>query len=279
MPAKRSDAVSVAAAMKRLQMLGCPSVRQCEGDPVMRQLVASGSFKRTPDLVAGPIVGGGLATDFYIDVQELYGELLFNPNAAGGSSPPLFITAPHQSTGELRADDLPKSHFGGYASPIEKKLHKYSAERNGSPLVGLVVHLDLSHLVDGGEAGPEDLRKWATQLDYVRFLNDYFDLAEHNDKFYPAMTNFLVDPEITSLLFLRFRPERRLTFLCFSLQRPWGGNLSALMLVNERVLDDMPDLRSHPVVEWLWQWREKSENDDRTPSRSPQETKRDNHGL
>jgi hypothetical protein len=267
MPAKKSDTGSVVAAMKRLQMLGCPDLRSCEADPALRELVTCGPSRRTPDLVAGPIKGAGSPMDFYIDVQELSGELLFNPKAPGGTPAPLVITAPQRSSGVLRASELPKTHHAGYESPIKKKLAKYSSERNGTVLVGLVVHLDLAHMIDGAELGPDDLRKWVTQFDYVRFLNDHFDLRAHKEKFLPAMARFLLDPEITSLLFLPFQPEHRLSFLCFSLQRPWGGNLSALMIVNERVLDDMPDVRFHPVVDWLWQWREKSIDDDRKTTR------------
>jgi len=49
----------------------------------------------------------------------------------------------------------------------------------------------------------------------------------------------------------------------FTLQRPWGGGVSALMLVNEAVLDDLPASASHPVIRWLWDLREQSTDDDR----------------
>jgi hypothetical protein len=51
--------------------------------------------------------------------------------------------------------------------------------------------------------------------------------------------------------------------MAFTLQRPWNGRVSALLLVNEAVLDDMPALASHPVIRWLWDFREQSTDDDR----------------
>ena len=65
MTSRRAEA-SEERCRQMLEALGCPGVRRGEGTDEWRS--SQGSYTLTPDLVAGPLVGEGDPSDFYIDV-------------------------------------------------------------------------------------------------------------------------------------------------------------------------------------------------------------------
>jgi hypothetical protein len=65
-----------------LEHLGCPDVRQGQGSEEWKQ--TKGTYIKTPDLVAGPLVGNGHESDFYIDVFEPSGDPYVKPLAGKG---------------------------------------------------------------------------------------------------------------------------------------------------------------------------------------------------
>jgi len=75
---KRED-LSIEATINVLRVLGCPNPRRGEGSDEWER--SKGSFRFTPDLIAGRLVGGGSATDFYIDVFQPTGDQYVKPRA------------------------------------------------------------------------------------------------------------------------------------------------------------------------------------------------------
>jgi hypothetical protein len=171
------DAKSIAICAAVLWRLGCPNLRPCQGDPELVKTIRTATYRRTPDLVAGPIRGHGSPHDFFIDVAELQGETLYNPRRKGGTAPPAMLVDPAHNHGTLDAADMPTNHFDGYLSTLNGKLRKYSGERENSPMVGLCVHLDASAMKSGATLGPGDLMRFITRIDYLRFLNAVFGAA------------------------------------------------------------------------------------------------------
>lgn len=245
------DAKSIAICAAVLWRLGCPNLRPCQGDPELVKTIRTATYRRTPDLVAGPIRGHGSPHDFFIDVAELQGETLYNPRRKGGTAPPAMLVDPAHNHGTLDAADMPTNHFDGYLSTLNGKLRKYSGERENSPMVGLCVHLDASAMKSGATLGPGDLMRFITRIDYLRFLNAVFGAAggsvldEALDRMMPGAQ------PVASVVFLP--SPYRFAFLCHSIQtsEPEAGGISALLIVNDNLLDEESEFRDHPVLRWL----------------------------
>jgi hypothetical protein len=75
--------------MSVLESLRCPDVRRGEGTDEWKN--SKGSFQFTPDLVAGPLIGGGHPSDFYIDVLEPSGDPYVKPKAGNPAGADLLL--------------------------------------------------------------------------------------------------------------------------------------------------------------------------------------------
>ena len=209
---KKSDSDSIVWSGLALFHLGCPDIQPCQGNKKLELKLSSDSYKRTPDMVAGPIIGNASLEDFYIDVAELQGQTIYNPKRRRGIEPPAMLKDPANNPGTISGADMPVDHFDGYISTIKKKIDKYSRERSNSPMLGICIHLDVSGITSGAKIKHNDLMRFMTRLDYQRFLDFFFSLHVYGKIIHPTLSK-LWGNEIgaTVLLFVPFK--HRFTFL------------------------------------------------------------------
>jgi hypothetical protein len=246
-----SDATSILWASAALWKLGCPELRSCQGDRDLEQRLGSPSYKRTPDMVAGPIEGGASPRDFYIDVAELQGETLYNPKRPGGVPPPAMLVDPTRNHGTLSGADMPSTHFDGYLSTLNGKLAKYSTERGGTPLVGLCIHLDASAIKSNATLSRRDMIKFVTRIDYLRFLEAVFGVYT-GKALHDSFDRLFGEDRGPAVLF--FPVPYQFTFLMHTVKMSAPSDLRVLLLVNDAALDG--PFRDHAVLTWLRTLRE-----------------------
>lgn len=250
---RESDSTSIMWAAAALWKLGCPDLRPCQGNAELEALIASPTYRRTPDMVAGAIEGCGSPNDFYIDVAELQGETLYNPRRPGGVSPPALLVEPANNHGSLRGAELPTGHFDGYLSTLNGKISKYSAERGGTPLVGLCIHLDSSALKSNAEITPRDMMKFMTRIDYVRFLEAAF--GKYGGKALHEGFARLFGPDVGPAIYFMPMPLP-ISFLMHTVKLEAASDMRVLLLVNDSVLDGT--FQSNAVIAWLRRVREQA---------------------
>jgi hypothetical protein len=104
---------------------------------------------KSPDLVAGPLIGDGAPEDFLIDVFSPRGEQYVNPLAGAPETAAAFkkIVDDRGSFGLYDLDNDCEAFYG----PINKKIAKYSDTRGGSPMVGLAMYFCIT---PGDSVGP-----------------------------------------------------------------------------------------------------------------------------
>ncbi len=246
MATNKSDIPSVLWAAGALCKLQCPDIRPCEGDDALVSKLHTETYKRTPDLIAGPIRGAGAPWDFYIDVAELSGGALYNPSRPGGVPRPLQLADPINHKGEVKLDS--SVHFDAYESTIERKFERYSVERENSPMFGLCIHLDVSVLQPGATVTVKDVILGLTRFDYLSFLDKFFCLPAKDAEV--AFKNVLdrENERGVSIVYTQF--PKRFAFLCHTV---FIGqeDVRMLLFVNQPLLDERGDMHRHPVFEWL----------------------------
>ena len=131
------DAESVEAVRAMLVELGCPDIRAGERSPEWER--TKGSYKDTPDLVAGPLVGGGDPSDYYVDVFEPTGDQYFReqvgqPDTVAAVTKLITERVPTTMTDLKEPHDL-------LVKTMNAELTKYS--RGGTPMIGLGMYFKM----------------------------------------------------------------------------------------------------------------------------------------
>jgi hypothetical protein len=221
-----------------LRALGCPNVRRGEGSDEWAR--TCGAYPHTPDLVAGPLIGGGDARDFYIDLIQPTGDWYVNPKAG---NPVAFAAVERaRKNGVYNEADL-GLNFDNYYQPLNKKLEKYSGSRGHCPMVGIVMHIDVGD-------GTDDRTKFV-HVDSVRALDRAFGLSLHAG-------GGLKAERVKDLLFndkgnfVRYSIPiaQQLGFLLWIVE---GLNHppKAVLLLNAGVVHPDFAWSDHPVVKWM----------------------------
>lgn len=221
-------------------MFDCPDPRLAQGSPEWRE--AQGSYSRTPDLIAGPILGGGNPRDFLIDVWEPEGQSFLkeagsNPDAART------VASALKTNGTFTMEDL-AGNFDAFLNPLNKKLRSYSGERNGSVMCGFVTYFNLQR--DGG-----DLGKVLAYHQSIYGIDRTFGLTHILGE---EVTQGLIRSSMTqeppiAMLHFPFPDACRMAFFL------WCADVdrlpTAILLVNNGVTHRDFEWRDHPVIRWL----------------------------
>jgi hypothetical protein len=279
----KRDAHSVELAKRVLCQLGCPDVREAEGNEQFKTYlyhvrnVLSKPYNMTPDLIAGP--NNGDKFDFYIDVHAPDGSILTRPKSPlrrMGQDISRMIdelkTLPPGEKRHMAVHDYSMEYFPEVANPFNKKINKYGAERR-SPLFGFVAVFDCSE--DGTERSIFAGATLAMYADYIfQKLRDFDN--KHN-----GFSSILYHNMISAAHRRLHEATRELVriavpidnYISFYLLIGHGGATkgTGLLLANNLVLFD-PEYQHHPVVQWLdklVQEKSRVEIPNLAPSRNP----------
>jgi hypothetical protein len=223
------------AALEVLCVLGCPSVRRYDGDPLAEKVQLVG----TPDLVAGPLKGGTAPEDFYIDVAQPSGDHFVNPKALHPSG--------------LMREQLQRS----YLDTVEKKIKKYATDRN-SLMFGLVWGFS-----QVGEKDEHEL-KAAEEAALVLAGIIGLDRVPEPERAFEELKMVIRGG---GHLFLRAAPiTYDLAFFLWAVKRA-NGLPDAFLFINSRILE--AGVEGHPVDSWLRQWIEFTATGGRSPAPTP----------
>ena len=237
MPKKKSDRFSVETARAVLEALHCPDVRRAEGTDEWRE--SQGSFRLSPDLVAGPLLGAGSAADFYIDVFEPSGDAYVKPKAGN----PKAATILHRAVlerGSFNVRDFGDNHEHFYG-PMNKKLIKYAGSRDCSPMLGLVMYFKMT--------GDQYVGPVVAGLDAVIALDRAFGITHHLGE--AAMDQVLrgvISPGEKSFV-LSLPIEQPLAFVLYVADKRDG--VRVLLLVNHATTSAQHPFATHSVIQWL----------------------------
>jgi len=138
MTSARGDATE-ARCREVLEVIGCPSVRKGEGSDEWN--ATKGAYTPTPDLVAGPLVGAGDPSDFYIDVFAPKGDQFVTPRAGSPQAAVALLRAVAER-GSFRLDQLDVN--GPLYGTMNKKLAKYAGSRSNSPMFGIAMYFTMT---------------------------------------------------------------------------------------------------------------------------------------
>ena len=227
----------------KLIQFGCPEVRPAEGTREWEHV--RGSFAKSPDLMAGPIVGNGAPQDFFIDVFSPKGEQFVNDRAGAPGAAAAFNKM-YKRHGSFSIADLGREYEPFYG-PINKKLAKYSATRGGSPMVGLAMYFCL--------AGDSFVGPILAHMHALAAVADAFGLTSKDNPRAAEMTKALntmfVDGD--SLAIVVHALKVPLAFLMIHADRFVDGNVNekSLLIINGGVVHDEFVWRQNPVVHWL----------------------------
>lgn len=219
-----------------LHALGCPGVRRAEGTDEWQK--SRGSYPLTPDLVAGPLVGGGDPSDFYIDVFAPTGDQFVKPQAGNPDAARAFRRTVAER-GSIRLDQI-DGHEQLYAT-MNKKLAKYAGSRPSSPMLGLAMHF----LMTGNQyVGPV-----LAGIEAPIALDRAFGIMEHLGR--GAMTTVmktLLSPGESAVI-LSLPIKQPLSFVLYMAEKIDG--VRGIMLVNDAALNPQHAYPHHPVIQWL----------------------------
>lgn len=224
-----------------LSGLGCPNVRRGEGSAEWEGVC--GSYPKTPDLVAGPLLGNGAPEDFLIDVVSPSGDQYVKP-IAGAPGAARTLERAIAARGSFSVRDLGRE-YGPILDPLNKKLEKYSGTRGGTPMLGLAMYFCIS-----GEAyvGPILAHMHAHAA-----IDDAFGLTSGPDSGHvvAALDRSFGPGNTSTVLFADLKAQ--LAFLLVHADKLLDGTWYAksLLLVNAGVVRDEFAWRDHPVVRWL----------------------------
>ncbi|WP_438022775.1 hypothetical protein [Sorangium sp. So ce233] len=231
----------IARVMRKLKQLGCPNVRPAERSPEWE--AAKGSYTKTPDLIAGPLVGNGAAEDFFIDAFAPKGDQYAKP-LAGAPTAAALIKKAIAEHGTFSVRDLGREYEPFYG-PMNKKLEKYSGSRNGSPMLGLVMYFCIS---GNAYAGPIFALMHA-----LAAVDDAFGLTQvpEPEKTVATMNTMFGPGHSIAIVVHRFPVQ--LSFLMVYADKIMDGanHEKALLLINSGVVHEDFGWSQHPVVRWL----------------------------
>lgn len=232
---KRED-LSIEATIDVLRVLGCPNPRRGEGSDEWER--SKGSFRFTPDLIAGRLVGAGSAIDFYIDVLQPTGDQYVKPKAGSPQAAGVLANAV-AARGSFVPDDL-RDDFAALYGPVSNKLRKYSGERGGSPMVGLVTYFRVG---DNQYVGPI-----IGHIQTVIGLDRAFGLTEKlgQDAVMRLQQSLFGQGDIFQIAVLPI--AQSLTFVLWLVEK--RAEFQSLMLVNDSVLTDAR-WQASSVIKWL----------------------------
>jgi hypothetical protein len=225
----------------KLRQLGCPDVRRAEGTEEWRR--TQGAFRFTPDLVAGPLRGGGDPRDFYIDVFSPTGEQFVNAKAGAPKAATVFRQAV-EGRGSFSFGEL-GGEFEPFLGPINKKLGNYSTSRNGSPMVGIGMYFCLS--------GNSFVGPILAFFNMLRALDAALGLtAGPQGADMRAALDQVLGPGNTASIIVHPLPVQ-VSFLMVHADKLARDNASekTVFIINSGVVHEEFDLREHPVVAWL----------------------------
>jgi hypothetical protein len=104
-------------------------VRRGQGSSEFSANVRPG--QKTPDIVAGTVLGSEKPSDFYIDVQSPSGDYLVKAELKAVRARELYDTA--RRTGVFKFPELDTDYFQRVLiAPLEKKIEKYARSRQSS---------------------------------------------------------------------------------------------------------------------------------------------------
>jgi hypothetical protein len=240
-PKKQSDAVSVESVRAVLTGLRCPNVRRAEGTDEWR--LSHGAYRPTPDLVAGPLVGGGDPSDFYIDVWEPTGDQYVKPCA--GNPKAAFIL--HRAVAEKGAFDLADMDDTGeqLVKPMNDKLQRYIASRKATSMLGLAMYFKMT--------GNQKVGPVIAGLQALSVLDLAFGITQHLGQ--DAMEKVMAEvvpgtslPGPTGVV-LSLPMKQPLSFVLYAARKT--DRFRAVLLVNHAVTSVAHPFAGHPVIRWL----------------------------
>jgi hypothetical protein len=238
MPRKKSDATSVETIRAVLEALGCPNPRRAEGTDEWR--ASAGAYAFTPDLIAGPLVGGGDRSDFYVDVFEPTGDQYIKPKA-GNPHAASIVRQALTGQGEFRLSDLQDSgeHM---VKTMNDKCVKYVGSRGGNtPMLGLGMYF---RMTGNQYAGPVFAAYKALDV-----LDGAFGITAHRGQ---ATKDRLVQAVMSpgqSAFVVTTPSPYGLAFLLYVVDKVDG--VRAIMLVNHGVATKPHEFSDHEVIRWL----------------------------
>jgi len=110
---------------------------KAEGNPEYEKKL--GSYKKTPDFIEYPFVGGGSPDDFFIDVKSPTGDYLFKKSETFNKV--LNQAWEGKNNLNINSNDICRSDIDELIESLNKKTEKYN--RNKSSLFGLIYYFDL----------------------------------------------------------------------------------------------------------------------------------------
>jgi hypothetical protein len=226
----------------KLNQLGCPSVRQGEGSQEWED--KKGLYTKTPDIIAGPLIGDGSPQDFYIDVFSPKGDQFLNPKA-GAPLAASMVNKTIDEKGIVNLGDL-GNEYEPYFTPMNKKIEKYSFSRHNTPMLGLVMYYCLAG--NGEYIGPH-----ISFLNSFRALDAAFGLTKTKDKtdMDKAFSSML--GEGTSTVIIPHSIKQPISFVMLYADKIINNmnHEKTLLLINQRVTHKDFHFSQHSVIKWL----------------------------
>jgi len=184
----KSDAESIELAKFALNKLGCPDLREGEGNPDFKPYnlkVLSKEYNKTPDLIAGPNNGNNL--DVYIDVHSPDGSML----KRGKSPLKEMADKLNNQIDDLKnkpagmkllfpISDFERLYLPEIANPFGKKIRKYGELRQ-SHMFGFVGIFDGRRAEGDTETIPDSMLIDIILAQYVDFI--FLNLQEFSSDF------------------------------------------------------------------------------------------------
>ena len=236
---RKSDGPSIEWCRAVLASLGCPNVRRAEGTKEWAS--SRGVYPLTPDLVAGPLVGGGHASDFYIDVFEPTGDQYVKPQAGNPKAAATLMRAivERSKFGLGDIDDKHEWLFG----PMNKKLVKYVGSRGNTPMFGLGMYFRVT--------GNQYVGPIIASLAALNGLDRAFGITHHRG---PAAMDKIMRGVMSpgNPAFIVTLPiEQPLAFVLYVAEKVDAPRV--VLLVNEAVINPVHPYANHVVIAWLLQ--------------------------
>jgi hypothetical protein len=234
---KRRDAISVGTSRAVLEALGCPDVRLGEGSDEWKG--SRGSYPFTPDLVAGPLVGGGDRSDFYIDVFAPTGDQYVKPRA-GNPLAALTLVRAVAENGTLNLTDFADTGEQ-LVKPMNDKLAKYVGSRANTPMFGLAMYFRMT--------GNQYVGPVIAALQALNTLDGAFGITAHlGHEAKDRVMRALLSPGQSSFV-LTLPIEQPLSFVLYTAEKADG--VRVVMLVNHAITRQDHPHAGHPVITWL----------------------------
>lgn len=233
------DEHSVEWCLAALAAFGCPDVRRAEGTAEWER--TRGGYRFSPDLVAGPLVGSGDPSDFYVDVFAPSGDQYVKPLAGNPRAAVTFVRSIAERD-RLNLAELGDT-FEQLLRPINQKLTKYSGSRGGTPMVGLGMYFRMT--------GNQYVGPIVAALQALVGLDGALGITHHlGPGVAGRLMRALLSPGQSSFI-LSLPIEQPLSFVLYLAEKVDGPR--AVLIVNHNVVRDQHPYPDHPVVRWLRQ--------------------------